>query len=748
MKAEDKRKNESNIPNSDIFTIDDSIPSFLKKPVNCVVRINISNKVEGTGFFIKLRRNNKDFYCLMSCSHVIQEEYIKSKETLTIMDKKSREFKIKLDERFIKDFNKDLKIDAIIIEIKNEDGIDRKDFLRPDRSYEKGYDQFINKNIYILQYPSNKPFSYSKNIIKSIPDEIEFAHLASTGPGSSGSPIFLENSEFVLGIHKQGYNPNRISVNGRQNYGNFIGPIVDYFEPNKIMEKNHINKKKTNEIMNFNITTINENINEGGDYHNFKEDIDDKNVEELIDNQKKIWKFLKEKKYVFPNLVWLLLIVLGVPILIVILVYVLSSDDSYKCKIFNFNLIYHSNFENEEITLINSYFFRSYFLDYVSYMTIDDEVKSPSDKYTFHSKGNHSVEFFLKENKRFKSMKYMFMGITKLKSVTIKFRNDTVIDMSYMFYDCSELVSVNFSIFNSKNVEDMSWMFYGCTSLKTIDISNLNTEKVTNMNTMFYDCASLTSINLSNFETKNVENMSWMFAHCLSLKSIKISNFNTDKVIYMDNMFLNCSSLTSINISNFNTENVKNMESMFLSCSSLKSINISNFTIEKVTNMNTMFDNCTSLTSINISNFNTKNVEDMEAMFSRCSSLKLIDISNFNTEKVTNMQNMFIDCTSLASINISHFNIKNVKNMARMFYNCSSLTSINISNFNTRNLEIMDEMFYYCSSLKYIDISNFIINKEKAELFYDLPKEGTIKINNNSKNKFEIIPSEWKIIDY
>jgi V8-like Glu-specific endopeptidase len=183
----------------------------------------------------------------MTCSHVIKKEYIASKETLTIMDKNSREFKIKLDERFIKDFNEDLNIDAIIIEIKKEDGFDRKDFLSPDRSYEKGYDQFINKNIYLLQYPSNKPFSYSKNIIKSI-DEFEFAHLASTGPGSSGSPIFLENSEFVLGIHKQGYAPNKLSVNESQINGNFIGPIVDYlktdFEPNKIKEKNHINKKK------------------------------------------------------------------------------------------------------------------------------------------------------------------------------------------------------------------------------------------------------------------------------------------------------------------------------------------------------------------------------------------------------------------------------------------------------------------------------------------------------------------------
>ena len=43
----------------------------------------------------------------------------------------------------------------------------------------------------------------AKGKIKSI-NKYEFTHLANTEQGSSGSPIFLENSIHVIGIHKEG----------------------------------------------------------------------------------------------------------------------------------------------------------------------------------------------------------------------------------------------------------------------------------------------------------------------------------------------------------------------------------------------------------------------------------------------------------------------------------------------------------------------------------------------------------------
>ncbi len=59
----------------------------------------------------------------------------------------------------------------------------------------------------------------------------------------------------------------------------------------------------------------------------------------------------------------------------------------------------------------------------------------------------------------------------------------------------------------------MSYMFYKCSSLTSLNLSNFNTNKVNNMNYMFHNCSSLTSLNLSNFNTNNVNNMNEMFSY-------------------------------------------------------------------------------------------------------------------------------------------------------------------------------------------------------------------------------------------
>ena len=57
------------------------------------------------------------------------------------------------------------------------------------------------------------------------------------------------------------------------------------------------------------------------------------------------------------------------------------------------------------------------------------------------------------------------------------------------------------------------------------------------MSYMFYKCSSLTSLNLSNFNTNNVNNMSRMFSNCSSLTSLNLSNFYTNNVTFVINMF-------------------------------------------------------------------------------------------------------------------------------------------------------------------------------------------------------------------
>ena len=66
-------------------------------------------------------------------------------------------------------------------------------------NYIDEFDELINKDIIILQFPGGIP-GISNGKIKKI-NNYEFTHLASIEVGASGSPIFLENNTEVIGIN-------------------------------------------------------------------------------------------------------------------------------------------------------------------------------------------------------------------------------------------------------------------------------------------------------------------------------------------------------------------------------------------------------------------------------------------------------------------------------------------------------------------------------------------------------------------
>ena len=246
-----------------------------------------------------------------------------------------------------------------------------------------------------------------------------------------------------------------------------------------------------------------------------------------------------------------------------------------------------------------------------------------------------------------------------------------------------------------------SYWFSSCENLVTIEnISYLNTSEMTDMSYMFYGCENLQSLDVSNFNTENVTDMSVMFRKCKNLQSLDVSNFNTAKVKNMDNMFADCWILQSLDLSNFNTENVTNMNFMFYWCENLLSLDVSNFNTAKVENMKGLFYSCSKLQSLDVSSFNTENVIDMSKMFYYCSKLQSLDVSSFNTENVTNMENMFGQCRELQSLDLSSFNTANVENMSYMFEYCNKLNAIYASDkFTTSNVTSSNQMFYNCFSL-------------------------------------------------
>ena len=179
--------------------------------------------------------------------------------------------------------------------------------------------------------------------------------------------------------------------------------------------------------------------------------------------------------------------------------------------------------------------------------------------------------------------------------------------MSYLFYNCEKLTTLDLDNFDTSNVTDMGWMFCGCNVLSSLDLSNLDTHNVKRMDYMFCGCQKLSSLDLSNFDTSNVFTMEAMFQSCRDLVSLDISSFDTTNVKYMDSMFSWCQSFIELDLSNFYTPNITDLRNMFSYCLVLSVIDLSNFDISNVVNlpnglyMNEMFDRCVELETIYVS---------------------------------------------------------------------------------------------------------------------------------------------------
>ena len=204
--AQSKNK-ENKIVDSTLFKND----ILLLQATASLCKIKTNDKIS-SGFLIKLIKDKKYFFCLMTNEHVINKDMVKNQESFMLyFDNEKKRKKIKLDqnERYIRDF-RDMNIDAIIIEILPKDDISYDFFLLPNMDYLDNQKKLINREIAVLQYSSGES-CYSFGKIKPLKDNFEFTHLAFTEKGSSGSPIFLKHNSKVIGINKIG--------NTSQNYG-------------------------------------------------------------------------------------------------------------------------------------------------------------------------------------------------------------------------------------------------------------------------------------------------------------------------------------------------------------------------------------------------------------------------------------------------------------------------------------------------------------------------------------------------
>ena len=381
------------------------------------------------------------------------------------------------------------------------------------------------------------------------------------------------------------------------------------------------------------------------------------------------------------------------------------------------------------------------------------------------------------------SLYKFFANLTKLKTITgLEYLNtEKVTNMSYMFFNCSSLTSLDVTHFNTAKVTNMNRLFAYCSSLTSLDVTHFNTAKVTNMNSMFECCSSLTSLDVTYFNTANVTGMNNMFYSCSALTTIYASdNFVTDKVEYSYNMFYDCTSLkgttleyvaskTDHNYANCGTDGyftpgcgyaefdnatgtltfrykgVKPEGAYDLNVgitdpgwrthkNEIKKVVFdASFANARPTSCYYWFYECKNLANIEgIENLNTEKVTNMELMFANCSTLTSLDVTKFNTANVTTLMSMFSDCSSLKSLDVTNFDTRNVTNMFYMFNNCSGLTSLDVTKFNTAKVRNMYSMFMNCSGLKSLDVTNFDTGNviSMAYMFYECSALTSLDLTN------------------
>ncbi len=338
-----------------------------------------------------------------------------------------------------------------------------------------------------------------------------------------------------------------------------------------------------------------------------------------------------------------------------------------------------------------------------------------------------------------------FLFLTNLTSIEglANLNTAVVTDMSYMFWFCSALTSLDLSSFNTENVTNMEYMFYNCSSLQTVNVSSFDISNVTDLGIMFGGCSSLTTIFCNDDWSGSTAVNLGMFAGCTSLVGEEGTTYNEDAkdisyarldggpsapgyfsvapkvytafaeatgtlTYYYDNNIASRTGLTELYdpVGNPDAVRFRDYSKKVLKAvidPSMKNANLvsmRNFFFGGIDNETFAFYTLPNMASIEgMENLNTASATDMNGMFTSCSALTSLDLSSFITTNVTNMNGMFMGCSSLQTLDVSSFNISNATNIEMMFAGCPKLTTIYCDDDWSNTTALSSYMFSGCSKL-------------------------------------------------
>jgi len=338
---------------------------------------------------------------------------------------------------------------------------------------------------------------------------------------------------------------------------------------------------------------------------------------------------------------------------------------------------------------------------------------------------------FVKENKEKikiiinneeKALEYKYELKKGYHKIIIKLISDEIINLSYMFYGCTSLKSIEgLKYLDTKNITDFSKMLNGCESLS--DIKGLQDWDVSNgkdFSDMLAQCKSLSDIKpLENWNVLNGNNFGGMFCQCESLSDIKpLENWNVSNGNNFSCIFRECKLLSDIKpLENWNVSNGNNFSGIFRECKLLSDIKpLENWNVSNGNNFSGIFRECKSLSDIKpLEKWDVSNGNNFSQLFHLCTSLKDIKgLQNWNVSNSKDFSYIFYECILLSDIKpLESWNVSNANNFECMFYNCKSLSDIKgLQNWNVSNGINFSGIFGNCKSLSEINaLENWNVSK-------------------------------------
>lgn len=197
-----------------------------------------------------------------------------------------------------------------------------------------------------------------------------------------------------------------------------------------------------------------------------------------------------------------------------------------------------------------------------------------------------------------------------------------------LFNSCQDAKQILCNKWNASNFMDITKIFYGCSNLDTVDVNNWDTSNIENMYFAF-SYSGIKNIDLSNWDVSQVKSFKNMFFNCENLENLDLHTWKTSSATNMSWIFRECKKIKTINISGWDTSNCLDLNGMFWGDALLEDIQgLNDLDVSKNYNFAWIFNNCHHLKTIDISNWNTSNSDSFKGMFGYCYQLETIYVEN------------------------------------------------------------------------------------------------------------------------